>query len=185
MENQRIRISKMCLKNALVDILQEKTIQKVTIRELCERAEINPTTFYKYYGNQYDLLEDIERGMLAELESRITVGHEEPFSNLAKIMTYLEENRTVWRLLLKSASDSNFAERLLSRPALAAIFSRIVPDDFTKKEMHYLQTFLYEGVFAIVREWINADERETPEEIAGIIVKMLMHAMPLRERLEG
>lgn len=172
MENQRIRISKMCLKNALVDILQEKDIQKITIRELCERAEINPTTFYKYYGNQYDLLDDIEKDVLAELERRIAVDSDGAVISLVQIMAYIEENRKQCRLLINAASDRNFAERLLSRPSLEAIFEQLAPHDYSQREMEYMRTFLYEGIFAVVRRWINADVRETPEEISAIIMKL-------------
>ena len=57
-EDQRIRLSKQLLRNALLELLKEKHISKVSVREICERAQINRTTFYKYYGSQYELLED-------------------------------------------------------------------------------------------------------------------------------
>ena len=60
MENQRIRLSKTMLKNALIELLKTKNIEKISIYELCGQAQINRTTFYKYYGSQYDLLADIE-----------------------------------------------------------------------------------------------------------------------------
>ena len=61
MENQRIRLSKAMLKNALMRLLKEKPIEKISIYELCAAAQINRTTFYKYYGSQYELLADTER----------------------------------------------------------------------------------------------------------------------------
>ena len=59
-ENQRVRLSKQMLRSSLIEILGEKSIHKVSIREICDRAQINRTTFYKYYGSQYDLLLDME-----------------------------------------------------------------------------------------------------------------------------
>ncbi len=69
-ENQRIRLSKQLLRNALISLLEEKSINKISVREICETAEINRTTFYKYYGSQYDLLEDIENILLDELTEK-------------------------------------------------------------------------------------------------------------------
>ena len=68
MENQRVRLTKRMLKDALVQLMETKPLEKITIYELCAKAEINRTTFYKYYGSQYDLLDDIKADFLHELE---------------------------------------------------------------------------------------------------------------------
>ena len=68
MENQRVRLSKMLLKNALITLLNEKPLEKITIYELCAKAQLNRVTFYKYYGSQYDLLTDIENDCFHKLE---------------------------------------------------------------------------------------------------------------------
>ena len=48
-----------------------KSIQKIYVRELCVKADINRSTFYKYYESQYDLLAEIENDFLQELFLRI------------------------------------------------------------------------------------------------------------------
>ena len=51
--NQRTRLSKMLFKNALMDLLKEKgSINKVSVRELCDRAELNRSTFYAHIRSQ-------------------------------------------------------------------------------------------------------------------------------------
>ena len=59
--NQRTRLSKMLLKNALMDALKEKgSVNKISVRDLCERAELNRSTFYAHYSEPKDLLEELE-----------------------------------------------------------------------------------------------------------------------------
>lgn len=49
--NQRTRLSKILLKNALMDLLGEKgSVTKISVRELCERADLNRSTFYAHYS---------------------------------------------------------------------------------------------------------------------------------------
>ena len=49
--NQRTRLSKILLKNALMDLLGEKgSVAKISVRELCERADLNRSTFYAHYS---------------------------------------------------------------------------------------------------------------------------------------
>ena len=59
-ENQRVRLSKRLIKESLTRLLQTESIHKVSIRTLCEEAGVNRSTFYKYYGSQYDVLEELE-----------------------------------------------------------------------------------------------------------------------------
>ena len=64
MENQRIRLTKTLLKNALLALLEKKPIERIAVSEICAQAQVNRTTFYKYYGSQYDLLAEMKRIIL-------------------------------------------------------------------------------------------------------------------------
>ena len=61
--DKRVRYTKMFLKEALIKLLNEKPISRITIKELCEEAEINRATFYSHYQDQYDLLDQLEQEM--------------------------------------------------------------------------------------------------------------------------
>ena len=49
-------MTKKIIKDTFIEMLEKKNIQKIYVRELCEKADINRSTFYKYYESQYDLL---------------------------------------------------------------------------------------------------------------------------------
>lgn len=66
-EDKRKRLSVELLKRALIELLLKKDISKISIKELCETAGINRSTFYTYYDTQYFLLEEIEDEVLNEL----------------------------------------------------------------------------------------------------------------------
>ena len=54
-KNLRIKYTKMFLKNAILELLKEKPLNKITIQELCDKAEVNRSTFYAHYLDIYDL----------------------------------------------------------------------------------------------------------------------------------
>ncbi len=56
----RVRYTQRILKESLLLLLREKPINKITVKEVCERAELNRTTFYAHYSDCYALLESIE-----------------------------------------------------------------------------------------------------------------------------
>ena len=70
MENKdyRVRVTKMLIRKEFTQLLKEKPVQSITVRELCERTGINRSTFYNHYQDVYDLLEQIENEMLGETQ---------------------------------------------------------------------------------------------------------------------
>lgn len=58
--DRRVKYTKMILRQSLIEVLKEKPISRLTIKELCERADINRATFYSHYSDQFDLLKQIE-----------------------------------------------------------------------------------------------------------------------------
>lgn len=60
----RVRYTRKVIQDAFLDILKEKPISRITVKEVCDKAEINRGTFYKHYQDCYDLLDKIgEEGL--------------------------------------------------------------------------------------------------------------------------
>ena len=66
--DQRVRLTQHLLKNALVQLMQEQHISKISIRAICEFAGINRSTFYVHYTDQYDLLNKVEQEAMDNLK---------------------------------------------------------------------------------------------------------------------
>ena len=45
----RVRYTVHMIQNIFLELLKEKPVAKITVKEICERAEINRSTFYKHY----------------------------------------------------------------------------------------------------------------------------------------
>ena len=60
-DNQRTRLTKLLFKNSLISLLQKKSIYQISVTELCDAAELNRSTFYKYYDNVSDILTELEK----------------------------------------------------------------------------------------------------------------------------
>ena len=166
MENQRIRVTKRMLKEALVQLLESKPIEKITVYEICQTAEINRTTFYKYYGSQYDLLEDIEADFLHELE--VNLQDSDNIYTLLNILTYINTHRDACRVLLESSTSAGFLEKVFSHTQLTRQLEHIAPKQ-SEVSRKYLREFVVYGSYSIVRRWLLSEQPEPPEEIARII----------------
>ena len=170
MENQRIRLSKTMLKDALMALLLQKPIEKITIYELCSRAQINRTTFYKYYGSQYDLLNEIENDFFGQLEELLSAEDVEDPQGICRLLERLEENVAQCRLLINALPDQDFSEKLFHLPVVRALLDSHTPRMTDPWQAEYIRLFFYQGGYAVIRRWINSDNREPPAEIAKLLI---------------
>ena len=74
-ENRRVRMTRALLHDSLVELMQTQDIHQITIKSICEHADVNRSTFYHYYGSQYDLLKDIEQKILEETKVILQAEH--------------------------------------------------------------------------------------------------------------
>ncbi len=64
-EDKRILKTKRNLKNTLVELLNEKTFEQITVKEICERSQTSRITFYTHFADKYELLDSIFQEYLA------------------------------------------------------------------------------------------------------------------------
>ena len=174
-EDRRVKITKRMLKDALIELLKEKDIYHVSIRELCDRADVNRTTFYKYYASQFDLLADMERDILDFIEA--SVKHNEPQAEkiVYSVCCYIEENLEFIRLIINNNVDPTFAEKLFSMDIIRKETLKRFKGHKTDAELEYLYSFLTYGTFRMICVWMNKEKRESPEDFARLIDQALMN----------
>lgn len=63
----RIEKTKRSIYNAFIELRARKPLEKLTVKELCEKAQINKSTFYVYYHDVYDLSDKIENEVISEV----------------------------------------------------------------------------------------------------------------------
>ena len=174
-EDRRVKITKRMLKDALIELLKKKDIYHVSIRELCDSADVNRTTFYKYYGSQFDLLADMENDLLELISKAIEKNEANPEKIVAAACRYLEDNLEFARLIINNNVDPNFANRLFAMEALKQRAMESVSVNKTAAEIEYVYNFLTYGAFRAVCVWLNKEERESPETFGRLINPMLLN----------
>ena len=62
-------MTKRLMKDALLDLLEKQELANISVTAICDTADVHRSTFYKYYTDTIDLLEDIERDFLVQIPS--------------------------------------------------------------------------------------------------------------------
>ena len=155
----KILHTKERIRNSLIQMLGNVTIEKITIKELCMTAGINRTTFYKYYGSQYDVLNEIASIYISK--------------TTALVMENLAENRKIADDLVNALQfikdNADFFILFLGKDNLNPIsdISSLLPDfnkfvlasmrnsSITEYEKKYLSSFVLHGSVKMISDWIS------------------------------
>ncbi|MGG3468444.1 TetR/AcrR family transcriptional regulator C-terminal domain-containing protein [Neobacillus pocheonensis] len=117
----RIIRTRQLIKDALIDLMQEMDINKITVNRIAERATINRVTFYLHYNDIQDMLEKMAQEMAEDIESimRSTTTNQNSseeigWLKLVALLEYISENAKFYKVVLGSRRTPIFTERLLS-----------------------------------------------------------------------
>lgn len=169
---------------ALLELLEKKDLAYITVKEICEKAGVNRSTFYLHYETLDDLLTESVRYIIdrfvafmpQDTPSFIRKIETCPLEELYLItpeyllpyLRYVKEHRRVFRVSLERASALRLerAYHGLYRHILEPILNRYqVPPE----ERKYMMSFFMNGLMAIVGEWLKEDCADSEEHLMTVI----------------
>ena len=172
--NVRVRRTQKLLREALIELIEERSFEALTIGELTERAMVSRAAFYRNYQDKYDLVEQIfEEAMSALLGAVGDLGREHPPEIWVRFFEHIAEYERLYRVLLGRKGSTWFVRKM--RASLA---------DLIKESGHLphrpntsarpIQTFsdglvpdLVSTMFVeVIIWWLEQGRPYTPREIA-------------------
>ncbi len=184
----RIARTKQALKKALIDLLDEKGLEAITVGDLCTRASLNRATFYNHYHDKEGLVRALEEEILAELErfqkalNGISL-HElvrfriakRPLPFLVELFDYLREQGPFLSAVLGPNGDASFGPKLQDAVCTKLVMSvlnehyRENPSPF----VNYYVAFYASAYLGVIKQWFHTGMRESSEEMARIAMRLL------------
>ena len=181
---------------ALITLLEKKDFEYITIKEICDTAGVNRSTFYLHYENTFDLLQETTRYIidkhLAYYEigkKRISMQYETckrkellfiTDEYLVPYLTFIKDNQRLFKVSIKQFNLLNMDE-VYSR-TFEHIFNPILERfRVPEKERSYMMKFYLTGVYAVVMEWLEkncSDDMETA-------IKVITHCVMGERNING
>ena len=161
------------LTQAFWSLYLEKPIEKITVREITDRAGYNRATFYLYYRDVYDLFDQLEEGVLSQVRAlvdrRLLAGDTLDFSQHMGLIIGLAQRFDGFMPRLM-AGDPSFGDRL--KDIIAPLLDRfILPDEgMTDEERTIMREFYLSGLLAAVNTWMAREDRMPIDRLLELIV---------------
>jgi AcrR family transcriptional regulator len=113
--DRRVKYTREALKKSLIELMKTKPFQKITVKELCERADINRATFYTHYSDTAELLEQIETEFFEPI--RLSLNREKVSANvravLIEVCRQVKVHAELCRVLFSPYGNKDFLEKIL------------------------------------------------------------------------
>lgn len=175
----RIVKTKNKLTNALILLLKEKKLKDITVLELCKKASINRTTFYKYYKDVDDLTIQIEDQLLIELKEFINdIQRNYLISYTSKIIETIAGHKETFTRLLGDNGDHTFLRRIIGQVYNESLaeWEKLLKKA-TRTDLEKIYNFIVDGTIGIVEGWIRNKCQEEPSSISIFINKICMSGL--------
>ncbi|MBQ9691483.1 MAG: TetR/AcrR family transcriptional regulator [Eggerthellaceae bacterium] len=187
-QDKRIIRTKMALRVALINLIEEKGLDSISVSDLCAGADITRATFYNHYRDAYALAISLEDDILRDLlpiqaamgeVSLKTVAKcqitQQPLPQLVDLFTHLKAHGELLAALLGPKGDSSFGLRLRSA-VCETLINSILSQKYRDKEdsfVDYYVTFYAAAYLGVITQWISNGMAESPEYMARISMRLL------------
>ncbi len=174
-----IRSRKM-IRQAFLELLKEKEVDKITVTDIVKRADINRGTFYAHYQSTESVITQIENEIIGKMFEFLSELHyknilQDPLPLLLKVARYLEENSEYYRILITAKGSDQFIAKLKSIFVEYLENDEEIPSVRRKSPEFMLRAqFIAGGIVNLYQGWFSGEIQQPLSEISLVISKIIV-----------
>lgn len=184
MEDRRIRKTREAISEAFLALLENKSINKITVAEISRAADLGRGTFYLHYTDVYDLYDKIESGIYAKLEDIYaeTVPNNTP-ENLLRLTTnitdFIKANKPFFVLFARPDNPGTglnrlkgfLSEKVVMEEELLTGVAKPVTQEYIAQAQ-----FIVSGVIGVLEKWITDGLKQPSGQISAVLQELILRA---------
>ena len=179
--------SSIKMNNALINLLDKKDFEDITVKEICQTASVNRSTFYLHYDNTYDLLketlENLYKDFFSRYDSNLSMDRINTKSSddlflitpqyLKPYLSFVQDNKKIFKLMY--FKNEVFNGRNMYEDWLNKIFKPILSKFNVKneEEQSYIMLFHLQGLIGLIMEWVKNDCKMPIDDLISVIQKCI------------
>lgn len=171
MSGQKVLFSQELLHQALLVLLKEKPLNKITIRELCAKAGVNRTTFYNHYQSPEDILRELVQQYAFSLSKLFDSPDHTFLSVITHVLELMERSRSQILPLMQALPGAYLSESILTLPQVDQQLTLALDASGKLTYKQELRTFILAGSSRLITDWLESPLRRPAAEEAGLILE--------------
>lgn len=170
--NRRVRYTRMMLRQSLLELMDTRPINKITVKDICARADINRGTFYAHYADPYDLLSHVEQELYQAIRRSIekTSSAQRLSTLLCDIFAAIAEHSDLCRILFSEFGDKAFSRRVVYMAHDKSLEEwRALVKDTPAWWLEAAYAFNAYGIAGAIEHWVKTGMQASPQELAALV----------------
>jgi len=179
-QERRVRRTRAMILNGFIQLMQQKPVKDISVRELADLVDINRSTFYLHYTDIYDLLEQTENNLMEQFLAIIDTDEKEhtlqEFSKkLERFFTVLSENQPLCRALMSPNGDIAFVrklETLIAENGIKKLRMLSNEEELDAQDLEYVTSFFLSGCIGMVDIWLQNNCKQSAQHMAALSMNL-------------
>ncbi|MDE6583224.1 MAG: TetR/AcrR family transcriptional regulator [Clostridia bacterium] len=166
-------MTRKILKETFLELLQKKPLNKISVTEICESADLNRSTFYAHYMTVDELLQDIQDEILANIpkvydSNDFSTNKVVKATDLENFFSYVKDNAFHFKILLLNSENNAFCESL-KKEIMDYYIS--LDNGYLNDEKKFRFVYSVNGAIGMMIEWIKQDFPYNVKKFTQMVVE--------------
>ena len=169
--------TKQCLTDAFWRLYSRKRIETITVKEITRQAGYHRGTFYEYFTDVYDLLEQLENTLMPDADALppFAQGPGGPAFSMGPVIDMYARHSRYYAVLLGENGDPAFAGKLKSsirKKLISSLSPQGAKDSFT---LDYTLEFVLSAMISVLTYWYRNGQNAPQEDIIRLMYELMTH----------
>lgn len=176
------------LMEAFWQIYCERGLEKTTVKEITAKAGYNRSTFYEYFTDVYDVLEQIENSLLPgpqDLPPLSLTNNSAAPPSIDMFIKMYEKNRKYYTVLLGDGGDSSFQSKIknnMKAMVKKILMARGVADDY---ELDFTLEYMLSAMIGVLSYWFRLEVTPPKDRLLELMYDLMNHGVRHKLTTEG
>lgn len=180
-QDRRVFKTKKVIREAFVSLLVEKDLEKLTIKEIALRADVDRKTVYNYYDSVYDIQEELENELAASFESAIKNFHYTTFEAreiFAALASFLEDNLELFDSVMRIDSGSRLISQIIAylRDKIRESIGK--NNEIAPLKIELVSEYVTAGMLCVYRYWFNGERKQSLGTFTQCVADLVLKGLP-------
>ena len=179
-QDRRVQRTKKAIRNAFLQLLAEKDLEKISVKEIADCADVDRKTVYNYYNGVYDILDDLESDLARDFEKAIDnfdFGNREVLDIFIELSRLLTMRMDIYALLMK-IDNSRLASKFMVylKEKIEQVIGRV--GTYSEDKIAVAAEYVTSGMYTAYKHWFNSDRKQPLEEFTLELARLVMGGLP-------
>lgn len=187
--DRRQKKTRHAIQTALMALMADKPLEKITVSELAARADINRKTFYNHYATIQEVRRELDQQYIDTIFSFVEQTEPEeltrdPSPFVHQLISAMVLQPTRARLVFESGESVYLAEhmRSLVLPYVSHVARR---QNIPASYLNYALEYIVYGALAMLNSWVQAEYPLSPQELERVLSALIRSCTSLAEHYSG